>query len=314
MAVTDDAIEKIKQMIITGRFGPGQRLPREADLAAELGLSRSSLREAVRALSLVNVLEVRRGDGTYATSLEPSLLMETMSFVTEFSRDDAVLQFLEVRRVLEPAATALAATRMPEADLAELAAGLGCTGAETTVEQFAEADVEFHRKIASGSGNPILASLAESIPIPTVRTRIWRRVTEPGMLQRVQDEHRAIYGAIARRDPDLARSWATAHIAGIESRLRAAFSADRLGYARNRRSATDLLRTEATAPVPFAGHAASCLVTFFPDRVVRQCCPRDRREPDRERDAHRGRRARRGQHRAVPEPAGRRGRAPCRAS
>ncbi len=120
MALTDEAIEKIKQMIISGRVRPGEKLPREADLAAELGLSRNSLREAVKALSLINVLDVRQGDGTYATSLAPSLLLEALSFIVDFHRDDTVLEFLEVRRILEPAATALAALRMPDEDRAEL--------------------------------------------------------------------------------------------------------------------------------------------------------------------------------------------------
>jgi GntR family transcriptional regulator, transcriptional repressor for pyruvate dehydrogenase complex len=224
VALTDEAIEKIRQMIVTGRVGPGEKLPSETDLAAELGLSRSSLREAVRALSLVNVLEVRRGDGTYATSLEPSLLLETLSFIAGVHRDDTVLQFLEVRRVLEPAATALAAMRMPEASLAELVAVLGPAGANATAKEFVAAETEFHRRIAAGSGNPVLASLAESMSMPTARARLWCRVTEPGALERTLAEHRAIYGAIAGRDPDLARSWATAHIGGIESRLRAALS------------------------------------------------------------------------------------------
>ena len=112
MALTDEAIGKIKEMIISGRVRPGEKLPREADLAAELGLSRNSLREAVKALTLVNVLDVRQGDGTYATSLAPSLLLEALSFIIDFHRDDTVLEFLEVRRILEPAATGLAAVRM----------------------------------------------------------------------------------------------------------------------------------------------------------------------------------------------------------
>ena len=98
MALTDEAIDKIKQMIISGRVRPGEKLPREADLAAELGLSRNSLREAVKALSLINVLDVRQGDGTYATSLAPSLLLEALSFIVDFHRDDTVLEFLEIRR------------------------------------------------------------------------------------------------------------------------------------------------------------------------------------------------------------------------
>src|SRR6202043_1320907 len=96
VAVTDEAIEKIKSMIVSGTLRAGDRLPREADLAAELGLSRSSLREAVRALSLVNILDVRRGDGTYVTSLEPRLLLEALSFIIDFHRDDTVLELLPV--------------------------------------------------------------------------------------------------------------------------------------------------------------------------------------------------------------------------
>ena len=116
VALTDEAITKIKEMITSGRLRPGEKLPREADLAAELGLSRNSLREAVKALSMINVLDVRQGDGTYATSLSPSLLLEALSFIVDFHRDDTVLEFLEVRRILEPAATALAALRMSAED------------------------------------------------------------------------------------------------------------------------------------------------------------------------------------------------------
>src|SRR5207245_7356550 len=116
--VTDETIDKIKAMIVSGGLRPGSRLPKEADLAQRLGLSRSSLREAVRALSLIRVLDVRQGDGTYVTSLEPQLLLETLSFVVDFHRDDSVRQFLEIRRVLEPAATELATRRMPDGDIA----------------------------------------------------------------------------------------------------------------------------------------------------------------------------------------------------
>jgi len=112
VALTDEAIEKIKAMIVSGTLRAGDRLPKEADLAADLGLSRSSLREAVKALSLVNILVVRRGDGTYVSSLEPAVLLEALSFIVDFHRDTSVLEFLRVRRILEPAATAMAAERI----------------------------------------------------------------------------------------------------------------------------------------------------------------------------------------------------------
>jgi DNA-binding FadR family transcriptional regulator len=87
VALTGEAIEQIKQMIIPRRLRPGDKL------------------------------DVRRGDGTSTTSLAPSLLLEALSFMVGFHRNDTVLEFMEVRRILGPAATALAAVRMPVPDL-----------------------------------------------------------------------------------------------------------------------------------------------------------------------------------------------------
>jgi DNA-binding FadR family transcriptional regulator len=222
MALTDEAIDKIKGMITSGELGPGDRLPKEADLAERLGLSRNSLREAVKALSMIRVLDVRQGDGTYVTSLEPDLLLDALSFVVDFHRDDTVLQFLEVRRILEPAATALATQRMTDADIAKLQIVLDELGDTPTIEALVANDLEFHRLIASGSGNAVLCSLIDGLSGPTTRARIWRGLTQEGAAARTREQHQAIVDAITSREPDLARSWAAIHVAGVEQWLRRA--------------------------------------------------------------------------------------------
>ncbi|GGK71454.1 GntR family transcriptional regulator [Sphaerisporangium melleum] len=222
MAVTDAAIDKIKEMIVSGELGPGARLPKEADLAERLGLSRNSLREAVRALSLINVLDVRQGDGTYVTSLEPHLLLDAMSFVVDFHRDDTVLEFFQVRRILEPAATAMAALAMTDEQVAELGATLDRLPPDPSVEQLVANDLDFHQQIAKGSGNNVLCSLIESLSGPTTRARVWRGLTQEGANIKTQEQHAAIYEAIAGRRPEIARAWATVHIAGVEEWLRRA--------------------------------------------------------------------------------------------
>ena len=219
MAVTDEAIEKIKAMITSGTLRAGDRLPREADLAAELGLSRSSLREAVRALSLVNILDVRQGDGTYVTSLDPQLLLEVLSFMVDFHRDGTVLEFLRVRRILEPAATAMAAERITEAESARLRALLDRLGPDPDVDALVASDLEFHRLIAACSQNTVLCSLLETLSGPTTRARVWRGLTQAGTKERTLAEHRAILDALAAHEPEVARSWATVHIAGVEQWL-----------------------------------------------------------------------------------------------
>ncbi|MGW3496160.1 FadR/GntR family transcriptional regulator [Streptomyces sp. NPDC001020] len=222
MAVTDEAIEKIKAMIVSGALRPGDRLPKESELAAELGLSRNSLREAVRALALIRILDVRQGDGTYVTSLDPQLLLAALGFVVDFHRDDTVLEFLAVRRILEPAATALAASRISEQQLDEMTAQLDKLGREPSVAELVACDLEFHRGIVRSCGNSVLCSLLDGLSGPATRARIWRGLTQEDAVGRTLHEHRAILGALRDRDPEAARSWATVHIASVERWLRSA--------------------------------------------------------------------------------------------
>jgi GntR family transcriptional repressor for pyruvate dehydrogenase complex len=217
MSVTDDAILGIKQLIISGRVGPGEKLPRESELAAQLGLSRSSLREAVRALALIGVLNARQGDGTYVTGLGPQLLLEATSFVADFLQDhQALLELLEVRRLLEPTATALAAVRISEPELSRLLDCRRRMESASTVEDLVEADDEFHGVIADATGQATLASLLKSLAGRTLRARIWRGLADEGALEQTKRAHAAIYWAIEDRDAELARAAATMHITDVE--------------------------------------------------------------------------------------------------
>src|SRR5439155_25898864 len=99
-AVAHEAIDTIKRMIVRGELQAGQRLPAERDLAAQLGLSRPSLREAIRALIALNILESRHGEGTFVSSLEPDLLTEPIDFVLQVN-DGGLRALFEARRVLE---------------------------------------------------------------------------------------------------------------------------------------------------------------------------------------------------------------------
>ena len=131
MAVTDEAIARIRDLIKSGGLRPGDRLPPEKELSESLGLSRNSLREAVKALEMINILDVRRGDGTYVTNLRPSSAMDAMSFVLELQQDETILDLLEVRRVLEAAAGARAAALITAEQVQELRDMLGQVGPES---------------------------------------------------------------------------------------------------------------------------------------------------------------------------------------
>ena len=220
-SVTDGAIDRIRELIVSGSWGPGDRLPKESELAAQLGLSRNSLREAVRALSQLRVLEVRQGDGTYVSSLEPGLLLESTSFVSHLLLGDTAVELYEVRRILEAAAAALAAARIDESGKEELSRRLDAMAEADGVEDLVEADVAFHAVIAKAAGNAVLTSLLASLSTRTMRVRLWRGRRVDNALDVTRDEHRRIYEAIANGDPELARAAATAHIASGERWLRA---------------------------------------------------------------------------------------------
>lgn len=227
MSVTDEAIGKIKQLILSGQLRPGDKLPREKEFGVQLGLSRSSLREAVRALTLLGILRSRRGDGTYVTSLEPEQLMDTLSYVVDLLQDESIVEVYEVRRLLESAATSLAVARLNKASLLRMRDCMGRMENTSDVEKLVEADIEFHNIIASASGNAILTSLIDGMASRTFRARRWRGITEEGALDRTHAEHRAIYQAIMDRDPELARMAAAVHIAEGESWIKHAQAAVR---------------------------------------------------------------------------------------
>ncbi len=222
MAVTDEAIRKIKTMIVAGELGPGDRLPPEKELSERLGLSRNSMREAVKALEVIRVLDVRRGDGTYVTSLEPHLLLEAMSFVVDMHDDASLLEIFAVRRILEVSATGTAAVRATDEEIAALEAEIAASVDLADVTELVEHDLRFHRMIVEAAGNAYLTSLLDSLSSQTVRARVWRGITEGGSVERTLSEHRAIADAIAAHDVELATALITVHISGIEHWLRTA--------------------------------------------------------------------------------------------
>ena len=221
MALTDEAIAKIRDLIQSEQLAPGDRLPPEPQLSAQLGLSRSGLREAIKALELARVVDVRRGDGTYVTSLAPRLLLEGFGLAVDLLRDDSLPQIMEVRRLLEPAATGLAASRITPAQLDELAGLLTrMRAASADAELLIGYDAAFHHAIAAATGNESLMSLLDGLNGRTLRARLWRGMTDSQVSVRTIAEHERIYQALRAGDAVLAQATALVHVDTSESWLR----------------------------------------------------------------------------------------------
>lgn len=216
----DATIERMRQLVSSGEWRPGARLPSEAELSLKLGVSRSSTREAVRVLVAARVLDVRRGDGTYVTSLSPELLLQGIGVAVELMQEDAILQLIESRRVIEPELTALAAQRANSRQIAEIRGHLTLMRAAHAVQDQAalvQHDSDFHASVARASGNATLAAILIGISSPTLRTRVWRGLVDSGADQRTVAEHAAIFTAIEAGDPALAAAAALLHVGNTES-------------------------------------------------------------------------------------------------
>jgi GntR family transcriptional regulator, transcriptional repressor for pyruvate dehydrogenase complex len=217
----DQAIGQIRDLIVTGVLDPGSRLPPEQQLATMLGCSRSTAREAVRALVMARVLDVRRGDGTYVTSLEPGLLLEGLGFATDLMQDENLLELWEIRMLLEPAATARAAEKISEDGLAELAVIMEQMRQSADDDSIlVKHDARFHELVAQSAGNQTLASLLSSVSSRTMRARIWHGVREAGASAATISQHAEILDAIKARDPQMAHAAAALHVARTQAWFR----------------------------------------------------------------------------------------------
>ncbi len=223
---SDAVVDGIRRMILDGTVAPGGRLPVEKDLAELLGVSRGSLREGVRALAVLGVLETRQGDGTYVTSLGPSMLFAPVGLAIELQGETGgATSFHVVRRILETEAAAMAATRIGAETLEQARHALDeateiLGRAPIDHQLLMGCDIAFHRAIAVGSGNPVLAALVESLASRTVRGRLWRGLSDEGALQRTHAEHGAILAALEAGDAERARVRMAVHLLEVEDFMR----------------------------------------------------------------------------------------------
>ncbi len=205
-SLVDIALESLGGQLSSGRGPVGSRIPTEPELAEELGISRNTVREAVRVLLYAGLLEVRQGNGTYVRAVvNPGEAMRAISRAS-------LREHLEVRCLLEESAARLAAERASDADLARIAAALdhlGRPSADETPESYAERDLAFHIAIADACGNQALSGLYRYFS-HAVRQSVQDSIRDEALPDPGLAEHVAIFDAIRARRPDDAGAAAAA--------------------------------------------------------------------------------------------------------
>jgi len=220
-ALSEKIVERLLNLIREKQLHPGDRLPPERELAPMMGVSRPSLREALRALSVMKVIENRQGSGTYITSLKPELFVNHLDFI--FSVNDATfIDLFEARKIIEVGLVALAAKLINQEQLSRLEGCLKRSAA--AVEKpgaFLQADLDLHNIIIEASHNRTLALFMKSINQINIASR--QRTNElPEVRRRTLKDHKAIVAALREHDPEAAAQAMRNHLAHVEDALKLA--------------------------------------------------------------------------------------------
>lgn len=222
MSAVDKAFHGLRHMIATGRLGAGERIPPEADLCEELGVSRGSLREAVRMLAALGVIEPRHGSGTYVSQLRPEDLIGSLSLTLQLLPLPGLLEVYEIRRVLEAHVAAQAAARATPETIETLFSLIEAMEATQDPTKASDLDHRFHAEIARAAGyNPTLASLLAVFRSRSRKYQVFTLPEGPDLRRKSDADHRVLATAIAAHDPGAAAGAAEAHVAQTERWLRA---------------------------------------------------------------------------------------------
>ncbi len=205
-----DTLSSLRAFIENGNYTPGMMLPTERALAEKLGVGRPAIRESIKALTILDVLESRRGDGTYLKSLD-GLRAGWPSKVELSARDFSLLDLLEVRKMFEPRAAKLAAIRATEAHLKQIEAQRIEVEKAKNWDAIAEHDLLLHTAIIEAAGNSILIELNSALMRLLHRSRQITGARAPDQVQML-DAHTRIVEAILKGDGDEAEKAMLEHL------------------------------------------------------------------------------------------------------
>jgi GntR family transcriptional regulator, transcriptional repressor for pyruvate dehydrogenase complex len=211
----EQIVQQIEESIVKGDLKPGDQLPAERELAQRFGVSRTAVREAVKALREKGLVEAYSGRGTFITDGTTQAVRQSLDLMVKIGRTEGFGHLAEVRAILEPEIAALAAMRMQESELATMREAVALMDrSRQDPDAYIEADLDFHLALAEGAANPLILSLLDSI-VGLLREERMRIFRVPGGPERGQTHHKRILDAVEHRDPEKAREAMHAHLEQI---------------------------------------------------------------------------------------------------
>ncbi|HEU0027396.1 MAG TPA: FadR/GntR family transcriptional regulator [Ktedonobacterales bacterium] len=218
----EQIVEQIRERIVRGELRAGDRLPPERELALSFGASRTAVREALKTLAQMGLVEMAPGRGTVVTDNTSHAMRSSISLMMRVGRLRSPDYLVELREIIEPEIAALAAKRADAAEVAALREAIErMDGALHHSEAYIAADNDFHRTLALATRNPLILSLVDSI-VDLLAEQRKLIFSAPGGPERGQVNHRALLEAAERRDVEAARAAMRAHLAQVRADAQAA--------------------------------------------------------------------------------------------
>jgi GntR family transcriptional repressor for pyruvate dehydrogenase complex len=219
--VYQQIVQQIEELISKGALKPGDQLPAERELAQQFGVSRTAVREAVRALHERGLVEAYAGRGTFVSNGKSASVLDSLDRTNGANLRESSAHLAELRAMLEPEIAARAAAQGDEQHIAAMREAVAVMDeAIHDPEVFIEADLDFHLSLAEAVGNPIILSLIDSI-VGLLREQRMRISQVEGGPERGQLHHKRILEAIEQRDPARAREAMREHLRQVRDDLRA---------------------------------------------------------------------------------------------
>lgn len=213
----EQIVQQIEESIHTKALKEGDQLPPERELAHQFGVSRTAVREAVKALRGKGLVEAYPGRGTFITNQTSHSLKQSLDRVVKIDEPEGAARLTEVREILEPEIAALAAARASEEDLQAMREAIGVMEeARRDPDAFIEGDLDFHLALADATANPLILSLVDPI-IALLRENRMRTYYVDGGPERGQYHHKRILEAIEHRDSRGAREAMRAHLRQVRT-------------------------------------------------------------------------------------------------
>jgi GntR family transcriptional regulator, transcriptional repressor for pyruvate dehydrogenase complex len=208
----EQIVQQIEASVLNGSLKPGDQLPAERELAQRLGVSRTAVREAVKALREKGLVEAYSGRGTFITDGTTHAARQSFDLMVKIGQQEGSTHLAELRLILEPGIAAQAAERAKDEDVTAMREAVAVMDrSQKDPEAYIEADLDFHLALAEAAANPLILSLIDSI-VGLLREQRIKIFNVEGGPQRGQVHHKRILEAMERRDPEMARSAMRAHL------------------------------------------------------------------------------------------------------